>query len=169
MFGNFAINQQAVLGWNSQSGIITFLASFLIWLMFGGLIILWVVDGKTRKKQSFYAFVTALLSWVISQMLKNLLPSARPYALNGGAPLTLTTPLDGAFPSAHAAVAFGLATTIWFHNRKLGVFYLTLAFLVSAGRVLANVHYILDILGGSLLGMMVAVLVDRLRTRRLDI
>lgn len=154
---------EAVLGASSQNLFITFLASFLVWFMFAGLILLWIGDGRMNKEQALHAFAAAVLVWVISLMLKSLLPTTRPFLINGDFPLTLTMPGNGAFPSTHTAVAFSLATTIWLRNRKLGCFYLCLAFLVGVGRILANVHYVLDILMGGFLGTMTAVIVGRLQ------
>ena len=144
-----------------NESLITFLASFLIWIMFGGLLILWIFDGKVKRKQAFHAFAAALLAWVIAQMLKSLLPTTRPFLLNGGPALTFTVHTDNSFPSGHSAVAFSLAITMWLHNKKLGFFYLAAAFLVGIGRVFANVHYLLDIVVGGLLGSLVAVIVNK--------
>lgn len=141
--------------------LITFLASFLIWIMFGGLLILWIFDGKVKREQALHAFAAVILAWVIAQMLKNLLPTTRPFLLNGGSPLTFTVHTDNSFPSGHSAIAFSLAITMWLHNRKLGFFYLVAAFLVGIGRVFANVHYLLDIVVGGLLGSLVAVIVNK--------
>ena len=164
---NLYLNQQAVLGATSASLIITFLASFLIWFMFIGLIILWVVDGRVKKEQALRAFAAALLAWAITQMLKSLLPSVRPFIVNMELPLTYTLHFDNAFPSSHTAIAFSLAITLWLHNKKLGIVYLALAFFVAIGRVFANVHYILDVVVGSMIGAMVAVVVDKLSLFRL--
>ena len=164
---NFHLNQQAVLGATSSALVITFLASFLIWFMFVGLIVLWFVDGRVKKEQALRAFTASLLAWVIAQMLKSLLPSVRPFIINGDLPLTLTLHFDNAFPSSHTAVAFGLAITLWLHNKKLGIVYLGLAILVAIGRVTANVHYILDVVIGSMIGILVAVVVDKLRLFKL--
>jgi undecaprenyl-diphosphatase len=164
---NLYLNQQAVLGATSASLIITFLASFLIWFMFIGLIILWVVDGRVKKEQAFRAFAAALLAWAIAQMLKSLLPSVRPFIVNMELPLTYTLHFDNAFPSSHTAIAFSLAITLWLHNKKLGIVYIALAFLVAIGRLFANVHYILDVVIGSMIGVMVAVVVDKLSLFRL--
>jgi len=164
---NFYLNQQAVLGATSTTLIITFLASFLIWFMFAGLIILWFIDGRVKKEQAFRAFAAALLAWVIAEMLKSLLPSIRPFLISGKLPLTITFPSNNAFPSSHTAIAFSLAVTLWLHNKKLGIVYLALAFLVAVGRVSANVHYILDVVIGSMIGTMVAIVVDKLSLFRL--
>ncbi len=141
--------------------LITFLASFLIWIMFGGLLILWIFDGKVKREQALHAFAAVILAWVIAQILKNFLPTTRPFLLNGGPPLTFTIHTDNSFPSGHSAVAFSLAVTMWLHNKKLGFFYLAAAFLVGIGRVFANVHYLLDIVVGGLLGSLVAIVVNK--------
>lgn len=164
---NLYLNQQAVLGATSVSFAITFLASFLIWFMFAGLIILWFVGGKVKKEQIFRAFAAALLAWVIGQMLKNLLPSVRPFVINTELPLTYTLHFDNAFPSSHTAVAFGLAITLWLHNKKFGSVYLVMAVLIAVGRVFANVHYVLDVVVGGMIGSIVAVIVDKLHLFRL--
>ena len=164
---NFYLNQQAVLGATSTTVVITFLASFLIWFMFVGLIILWFVDGRLKKEQAIHAFAAALLAWVIAQMLKSILPSVRPFLINGELPLTITFPFSNAFPSSHTAIAFSLAITLWLHNKKVGIVYLVLAFLVAIGRVFANVHYILDVVIGSMIGIMVAVVIDKLHLFKL--
>ncbi len=135
--------------------------------MFAGLLFLWLVDGRIKREQVLHAFAAVILVWVITQMLKSLLPTIRPFALDGGFPLTLTMPEDGAFPSSHTAIAFSLAITLLLHNKKLGIVYLISAFLVGLGRILANVHYLLDIVVGGFLGIMVAVMVDRLHLFKL--
>jgi undecaprenyl-diphosphatase len=47
------------------------------------------------------------------------------------------------------------------HDRKIGWFYLVGALVIGVARVLANVHYPIDILGGALIGTLVAVVVER--------
>ena len=135
--------------------------------MFAGILVLWFVDGRVKKEQVFRAFAAALLAWVIAQMLKSILPSVRPFLVNIELPLTFTLHFDNAFPSSHTAIAFGLATTLWLHNKKLGIVYLTLAILIAVGRVFANVHYILDVVVGGMIGTMIAVIVDKLHLFRL--
>lgn len=81
--------------------------------------------------------------------------------MDGESVLTLTIPTDGAFPSMHTALSFALSVTIFLHDRKVGWFYLIAALFVGTGRVLANVHYPVDILGGAFIGTLVAVVVEK--------
>ncbi|OGM20828.1 hypothetical protein A2863_01650 [Candidatus Woesebacteria bacterium RIFCSPHIGHO2_01_FULL_38_9b] len=150
---------------SETSIMVTFLASFLIWIMFAGLIFMWVIDGRIKREQALHALLATLLSWVITMMIKSLLPSARPYIDNGTIPLTLTTPnAYSSFPSAHAAIAFAMATSLWVHNKKLGSKFIILAMLVSFGRILSNVHYLSDVFAGIVIGIASAFVTKRLHT-----
>lgn len=140
---------------------ITFLASVLIWLMFFGLIVLWVVDGKIKKEIVIHAVFAALVAWIITEVIKNLVPSIRPFHLNGVDPLTLTTPQDGAFPSTHTAAAFAISVTVFLHDKKVGFLYLVMAGLVGLARILAFVHYPVDIAAGAIIGTIVSYLSEK--------
>ena len=107
----------AVLSGNT-SLTITFLASFLIWVMFAGLLYLWFVDGRLKKEQVLHALLASLIAWVLTQMIKSLVPTLRPFQVSGTLPMTFTIPFDSSFPSGHAASAFAVATSIWLHDRK---------------------------------------------------
>jgi len=150
-----------------EKGIIEFLASFLIWLMFAGLLVLWFVDGKIKKEQVIHALAACFFAWLASVILKGVFQTTRPFLVDGVAALTLTIPQSGAFPSNHTAVAFALATTIWLHNRKVGWFYLISALVVGVARILANVHYPVDILGGAILGIFTSFAVEKIHFRKL--
>lgn len=147
--------------------LVTFMASFLIWLMFLGLLILRIVDGKIKKEQALHAFLSSIIAWIVVEMLKSITETTRPFVVNGADPLTLTVPNGHSFPSAHTAVAFAIAVTVWLHDRSVGYVFILLAILVGVGRILANVHYPIDIIGGAIIGIVVAVLIENLHPERL--
>jgi len=147
--------------------IIEFLASFLLWFMFFGLFVLWFTDGKIKKEQVIHAIFAASSAWVIAHLIKAIFPTLRPFQVNDS-PTAVIIPLaNGGFPSGHTAAAFALAVTIWQHNKKAGVVFLVSALLVGIGRMLANVHYPVDILGGAVLGIVSALAVEKLHFRKL--
>lgn len=141
---------------------VTFLASFLIWFLYAGLLLLWVIDGKIKKEAIIHALLASLTAWLLAEFIKSLIPTARPFLLNDDPIKTLTFPSDGAFPSAHAGAAFALAVTIWLHDRKVGWIYLILALVIGIARVVANVHYPQDILGGIVLGILIAFMIEKI-------
>jgi undecaprenyl-diphosphatase len=58
------------------------------------------------------------------------------------------------FPSGHAAFFFGLASVVYFFNKKAGWWFFAGAFLISIARIFAGIHYPLDILAGALIGIL---------------
>ncbi len=135
---------------------ITFLASALIWLMFFGLIVLWVIDGKIKRETVIHAVFSFFVAWTVSELIKYIFPTLRPFQVQDLIPLTATIPGDGAFPSSHTAVAFALSVTILKHDKKVGVLYLIMAGLVGIARIMAHVHYPIDIVGGAILGTVIS-------------
>ena len=145
----------------SLNWLVTFIASFLIWILIFGFITYFFLKKKIKKEVVYRVILSTFLAWLISELLKKIIPSIRPFKINGYPPLTITVPLGGSFPSAHTSSAFALAISIIIYNPELGFAFLLGALTVAAGRMFANVHYFIDILGGSFLGSLVAFLVNR--------
>lgn len=150
-----------------EKGIIEFFASFFLWIMFVGVFVLWIYDGKIKKEEAIHALFAGVLAWVIGWIIKSIFPVERPFQLNGREAFVLFPLTNGAFPSGHAATAFAMAWTIFRHDRKMGAIYLLSAFAVGISRVLANVHYPIDIIAGGLLGIGISHLVQKIHLRKL--
>jgi len=142
--------------------VITFLASFLIWLLFAGLAYLWIIDGRIKKEVALHAFLATLVAVGAAELLKILFPTARPFVTEHLSPLTLTIPHSGSFPSSHTAAAFALAFSVWRHNKKIGTAFLATALTIGIARIAAAVHWPLDILCGAIIGIVVSLAVERL-------
>jgi undecaprenyl-diphosphatase len=138
--------------------LVTFLASILIWLMFFGLIVLWVIDGKIKKETVIHALFACFVAYFVTEAIKFVFPTLRPFQINNLIPLTATIPGDGAFPSSHSAVAFALSITILKHNKKVGILYLIMAGFVGVARIMAYVHYPIDIIAGAVIGSVISML-----------
>lgn len=145
--------------------LIVFLASFLIWIMFAGLIVLWFIDGKIKKEQVIHALLASFIAWTLAEILKRVFMTPRPFDLNQLQTYTLSMPIDPSFPSAHTATVVALSVTIWLHDRKVGFIFLILALLVGWARVAANVHYPVDIFGGAIIGLVVAIIIEKVHLR----
>ena len=146
---------------------IEFFATFLIWFLYAGLIILWFIDGRIKKEQVIHALLAGLIAWTLAFLIKRFFPTVRPFVRNGGEVDVLFRPTDGAFPSEHTTLAFSIAITIFLHDRKIGWWYLGAALIIGIARVLANVHYPIDIIGGAFIGTLVAVIIEKLHLFRL--
>jgi len=150
-----------------SEGIVIFLASFAIWAMFAGLLVLWLIDGRIKKEVALHAIISAVAAWILAEMIKSFFPTFRPFEITGLTPLTLTVPTDAAFPSGHAASAFAMAISVWQHNKKIGTFFIIAALGVGVGRVLGMVHSPLDIAGGATLGIIISLIFGRLHVWKL--
>lgn len=64
-----------------------------------------------------------------------------------------------AFPSGHTTTAAAIAFAIFFTNKKAGYVFIFFALLIGMTRIAAGVHFPIDILGGFILGAMVAYFV----------
>ena len=109
----------------------------------------------------------ALADWS-SSGLKALFDRPRP-PLRYPEPKTLVPlPHDASFPSGHAATSFAAATMLSFAFPRFAPPLYVLAAAVAFSRVYVGVHYPLDVIGGAILGALVAVGIKLLVQRRLN-
>ncbi len=114
-----------------------------------------------RRRTLNLGLVIVSVGWayLAAQLAKNYFKIGRPSLLNFDfMPLIKFT--DYGFPSGHATFYSALAVSVFFIERRAGVFLGLVALTVGAARILAGVHTPLDILGGYLLGTLVAAIVD---------
>jgi undecaprenyl-diphosphatase len=98
--------------------------------------------------------------------LKALVDRPRP-PLRYAEPKTLVpVPHDGSFPSGHAATSFAAATMLSFAYPRLAPVLYLLAAGVAFSRVYVGVHYPLDVIGGAVLGLVIATALRLLVTNR---
>lgn len=114
--------------------------------------------GHTKHfyKKTFIIFGSALFSWVLAHVLKDIIKHPRPdeaLAMIG----------DGtySFPSGHTSLITTLGFLLLNINKKVGYTVMVFAFVVGLARVLAGVHYWYDIIGGFIFGLIVAIILDK--------
>jgi undecaprenyl-diphosphatase len=118
-----------------------------------------------HKKQGFYNIVVVLgaafLAYVVAYILKNIYPSPRPFiALDNVHKLIDHGGIDS-FPSGHATFFSAVATALYFYHKKIAFFYAIGALIIGLSRIIAGIHWPFDILGGYILGGIIAILVYR--------
>ena len=69
----------------------------------------------------------------------------------------MRVPQDHSFPSGHAATSFACATVLALAFPRLAVPLYVLAAAIGFSRIYVGVHYPLDVLGGAVLGIAVAI------------
>lgn len=145
-----------------MNSLITFVASILIWIMYFGIFVLWIIDGRIKKETALHALFASFFAWFLASLIKDLVPTLRPFQINNNPTLVIIPPLDSAFPSAHSAAAFAMAVTVWLHNKRWGSVFLFTALAIGIARIIGNVHFPLDILGGALLGTILGLAVEKI-------
>jgi membrane-associated phospholipid phosphatase len=118
--------------------------------------------------------ISFLLSALLAQILKNVFSMPRPWEVfeHGGKYAYF---IDGvtrrgfsSFPSGHSTTVFALATmlAIFEKNKKWNVVYVLIAVAVGYSRIYLGQHFLTDVLMGSFLGVMTAVIVHWLFAER---
>jgi undecaprenyl-diphosphatase len=108
-----------------------------------------------KWKEIVLVFFSGIFAWCVSQVIKLLFHTQRPFlALPNVSSLI---PENGfAFPSGHATFYMALAFAIFLSHKKAGYFFMFFALLIGIARIIAGVHFPVDILGGFILGILIA-------------
>lgn len=136
---------------------VIFLAEYLQYI----LIILFLVLIY-RPQERLYIFLMPLVSAIIARfaivtLIRLFYHRPRPFMAYQVHQLIAEN--EWSFPSGHSAFFFALATGIYFYNKKWGVGFFLAAVLMNFSRIIAGVHYPSDILGGMIIGMIVAYII----------
>lgn len=122
---------------------------------------------KNWWREIAVVFFSAFLATGLSHILKNLFKLTRPLErlLSSQNIQTLFPETGFAFPSGHASFFSALAIAIYLGHKKAGAMFIVFALIIGLARVIAGVHFPLDILAGYLLGCLVAMLVNNVYCR----
>ncbi len=129
------------------------------------LLFIYLFFTRFPKKQAFYILCTViivgLLATAMTTLTKEYVARIRPNNQEGLNTLirVLRTPANYSFFSGHAASSFSITTTVFLFLRGkvkwVWIFFLW-PILFSTSRIYVGVHYPLDILVGSLVGIGIA-------------
>ena len=144
-------------------GVIKFFASDLAYILIA-LFILLVAFSKHPLKKKAEVFIVVGVSSIIArfgvaELIRFFYHRPRPFVTLHVH--QLVTDSSWSFPSGHATFFFAMAMAIYLYDKKWGIGFFVAAALISVARVAAGVHYPSDILGGALIGALVAYLTFR--------
>jgi undecaprenyl-diphosphatase len=130
------------------------------------IIILIAFAFRERGHVAPVALLTALSArYIVKSLIVLAYSSSRPYVGLEGITLLIPPILSEeyqSFPSGHALFFFAMATVLYAHNKKLGIFFYTSALLMGIARVVVGAHYPSDIAGGALIGILIGLLFSKL-------
>jgi undecaprenyl-diphosphatase len=105
----------------------------------------------------FQVAVADFAGQLISYGLKQAIGRKRPSDVYVTPTPLVHAPHDGSFPSGHATVSFACATLLSFYAPRAAPAFFLLAVAIAWSRVYVGVHYPLDVLGGAVLGVVIAI------------
>ena len=122
-------------------------------------IIMFLVGGKRTKLLAVELVALFIIGILVGDLAKMLVQRPRP-DLASGIVLRVPAETDPSYPSGHVLiVSIGAAFAIArFHRKILAVLLALEAGLVCYSRVYVGVHYPLDVAGGVLLGIAIALI-----------
>ncbi|MCK5286111.1 MAG: phosphatase PAP2 family protein [Candidatus Pacebacteria bacterium] len=132
--------------------LVIFIADWLIWWMFFGIIVLFLYKQITINQFLKIIFCSVII-WGISWVTKQLYFSPRPFLELSNVKLLFEHGFNNSMPSGHTVLATSLAMTTYLYNKKAGVAFLLCSVLVGLSRIVVGIHWPLDILIGLLLGV----------------
>lgn len=129
----------------------------IFWIILSVLLLLF---KKTRKVGLCCALALIFDLLVVNIILKPMIARIRPYEIIKEITILTHQPGDHSFPSGHSAGSFACAWAFFraFNKKKWGVAVLVLAALVALSRLYVGVHYPTDVLGGIVIGIILAEL-----------
>lgn len=141
---------------------ITFLGEGGVVCILLGVILLCI---KKTRKSGVYVLVGLALGIVITNLiLKPIVARPRPFAEDLSiveflSNIKYNLPTDWSFPSGHSQVVFNVATMLTLIYKKRGAWAYIPATMVAVSRIFLCVHYPTDVLCGSIIGALSAVVV----------
>ncbi len=131
----------------------------LIWI---AIAIVFLCFKKTRKIGITMGLGLIITTIVGNEILKPLIQRPRPFdtpgALLDGDSLLVSRPGQYSFPSGHTGSSFASAVAIVLYDRKWGIPALILAALIAFSRLYVYVHFPTDIMAGTVLGTLSALI-----------
>ena len=126
-------------------------------------VLLW----RTKREKFLAEFILFIgivgIGGVLIHLLKDYFCRVRPLGLFGDDVRVFHEMLErGSFPSGHTQIAFSVATYLSLKFKKYWWFFMIGAVLMGLSRVYVGMHFPVDVLGGALVGILVALIMMKL-------
>jgi len=124
-----------------------------VWIV---LSIVMIAVKKTRKCGLQMMLALILMLVIGNIFLKQIFARERPCIIDSTVALLIPIPIGYSFPSGHSFSSAAASITLFLYYKKAGICAMVLAALIAFSRMYLFVHFPSDVIGGILLGMLVA-------------
>ncbi len=115
-----------------------------------------IVMEPDFKRRYYFIFLTVLSviisSGVVNTVIKYFYYNPRPYLVIDNVKTLILPPDSSSMPSGHMMFIVPIALSIFYFNRRAGMWFIGTTVLMGIARVIAGVHWPLDILAGMFFG-----------------
>ena len=132
------------------------------------LFILFLVFFLLRNIKS-YGWLTAealfagfFARYALVELVRHLVPRARPFLVLEEAKLLLPYKETMSFPSGHTAFLFGISTIVYFYNKKVGAFLYAISAMGAMARIFMGMHWPADVFVGALVGVFAGIVISEI-------
>lgn len=148
-------------------GVIVFLASYLAYILVALFLALLFFSQYQRREKLQILLITGVATLIarfgITEIIRFFYHRPRPFLTLQVHQLLPET--SWSFPSGHATFFFALSTVVYLYNKKWGTRFFVATVLMTVSRVIAGIHYPSDIIGGAVIGVVVACVTYHLAGR----
>jgi undecaprenyl-diphosphatase len=127
------------------------------WLWYALGLILLFYGGAHRYAAVGSAVSAAAVGIFLFRILKHSSRRKRPCEIEPHCWASILPPDKYSFPSGHSITAFAIATTIGLFYPQLQGCLLVIAFLIAGSRIILGMHFLSDVLAGSVIGAMLGL------------
>ena len=146
--------------------LILFFGEYLAWILGAALIFFAFSQNRKNFRVAIEALFAGILSrLVFTEIIRYFYDKPRPFEVDESDSLILHE-IGRSFPSEHAAFFFAVAATLFIYNRRWGIVFFIAAIAMGIARVLANIHWPIDILGGAVIGILSSAIVWKVMHKR---
>jgi len=116
-------------------------------------IIISILLWKRKRKWIVPVWLSLISTVIITYILKYIINRPRPFQEGFSHIITAPSP---SFPSAHSSAVFAIIPFLYILYPKGRIIWMTLGLVVLFSRIYLGVHYLSDVLFGTLIGMAIA-------------
>ena len=122
---------------------------------------------KKTRSCGLLLLISLILGFTVNDLIiKSIVQRVRPFNSFAEILPLVNPPKSFSFPSGHSASAFACAVSLYYTKRKWFAFGLVIAALIAFSRLYVGVHYPTDVLCGTLVGTISAIVAGNIYTRK---